>query len=107
LQDIAILINFSTSTMISDNISTKPKVYLDTRVGCVPKIIELQRKGAFGALRLVLAFGNHLYKKFNLVDKWYRYEWQDRGSSRCHGTYWIEGASDPEDPQFANWRGEF
>jgi hypothetical protein len=33
-----------------------------------------------------------LYKKFNIVDEWYRYEWQGRGSSHCHGTYWVQGA---------------
>ncbi|OXV07313.1 hypothetical protein Egran_04923 [Elaphomyces granulatus] len=54
-----------------------------------------------------------LHNKFNVVDDWYRYEWQGRGSSHCHGTYWSEGAPDPEDAQlsdaareaFAKWWG--
>jgi hypothetical protein len=24
-------------------------------------------------------------KKFNIIDTWYRYEWQGRGSVHCHG----------------------
>jgi hypothetical protein len=54
-----------------------------------------------------------LHNKFNVVGDWYRYEWQGRGSSHCHGTYWSEGAPDPEDAQlsdaareaFAKWWG--
>lgn len=37
-----------------------------------------------------------LAKKFNLADFWYRYEWQGRGSSHCHGLYWFDGSPDPD-----------
>lgn len=37
-----------------------------------------------------------LDKKFRISDWWVRYEWQSRGSTHCHGIYWIDGAPDPE-----------
>ncbi|KAJ6437024.1 hypothetical protein O9K51_10321 [Purpureocillium lavendulum] len=33
-----------------------------------------------------------LKQKFNVTDFWNRYEWQGRGSSHCHGLYWMDGA---------------
>jgi Helitron helicase-like domain at N-terminus/Domain of unknown function (DUF6570)/PIF1-like helicase/DNA helicase Pif1, 2B domain len=33
-----------------------------------------------------------LKRKFGLRDFWYRYEWQGRGSSHCHGLYWLSAA---------------
>ena len=33
-----------------------------------------------------------LKEKFNMVDFWSRYEWQDRGSSHSHGLFWFEGS---------------
>ena len=32
-----------------------------------------------------------LKKKFNLMDYWFRYEWQGRGSSHSHGLFWFDG----------------
>jgi hypothetical protein len=37
-----------------------------------------------------------LYKKFDIVDEWNRYEWQGRGSTHNHGLYWIRNAPSPE-----------
>jgi ATP-dependent DNA helicase PIF1 len=43
------------------------------------------------------AFRKHILEvKFNIVDFWYRYEWQSRGSVHCHGVYWCDGAPSPE-----------
>ncbi|KAI8415866.1 hypothetical protein FOFC_05493 [Fusarium oxysporum] len=33
-----------------------------------------------------------LKQKFNVTDYWNRYEWQGRGSSHCHGLFWMDGA---------------
>ncbi|KJZ70268.1 hypothetical protein HIM_10349 [Hirsutella minnesotensis 3608] len=33
-----------------------------------------------------------LKQKFNVTDFWNRYEWQGRGSSHCHGLFWMDGA---------------
>ncbi|KAG7413317.1 hypothetical protein Forpi1262_v017045 [Fusarium oxysporum f. sp. raphani] len=33
-----------------------------------------------------------LKQKFNMTDYWNRYEWQGRGSSHCHGLFWMDGA---------------
>ncbi|KAG6989673.1 ATP-dependent DNA helicase PIF1 [Fusarium oxysporum f. sp. conglutinans] len=33
-----------------------------------------------------------LKQKFNVTDCWNRYEWQGRGSSHCHGLFWMDGA---------------
>lgn len=33
-----------------------------------------------------------LKRKFNVTDYWNRYEWQGRGSSHCHGLFWMDGA---------------
>jgi ATP-dependent DNA helicase PIF1 len=45
-----------------------------------------------------------LKKKFNVIDYWVRYEWQGRGSSHCHGLYWMEGIPvvDMEDEQVSS-----
>ena len=43
------------------------------------------------------AFKEQVLKpKFNIVDDWSRYEWQSRGSTHSHGTYWCDGAPSPE-----------
>ncbi|EED13560.1 hypothetical protein TSTA_098170 [Talaromyces stipitatus ATCC 10500] len=37
-----------------------------------------------------------LDKKFKVVDHWYRYEWQGRGSVHVHSLYWLDGAPPSE-----------
>ena len=39
--------------------------------------------------------------KFNGIDYWVRYKWQGRGSTHCHGLYWMKGTpvADMEDKQ--------
>ena len=32
-----------------------------------------------------------LTPKFNVMDYWYRFEWQSRGSPHTHGFVWIDG----------------
>jgi hypothetical protein len=59
--------------------------------------------------------GEVLYKKFKVTDEWNRYEWQGRGSTHNHGTYWIEAAPSPEVEDisetarqaFAQWWGVY
>ncbi|KAI3934810.1 hypothetical protein MKW98_026218 [Papaver atlanticum] len=36
-----------------------------------------------------------LKKEFKVVDHWYRFEWQSRGSGHVHGFLWLEDRSDP------------
>jgi hypothetical protein len=43
------------------------------------------------------SFIQHVLKpKFNIVEYWYRYEWQARGSTHAHGLFWIQGAPNLE-----------
>ncbi|KZT34517.1 hypothetical protein SISSUDRAFT_1065241 [Sistotremastrum suecicum HHB10207 ss-3] len=44
------------------------------------------------SLRFELFFKEVLKPKFNIVDWWYRYEWQHRGSSHIHGFFWFKDA---------------
>ncbi|KAI3924837.1 hypothetical protein MKW98_031088 [Papaver atlanticum] len=36
-----------------------------------------------------------LKKEFKVVDHWYRFEWQSRGSGHMHGFLWLEDRPDP------------
>lgn len=36
-----------------------------------------------------------LKKEFKVVDHWYRFEWQSRGSGHVHGFLWLEDRPDP------------
>jgi ATP-dependent DNA helicase PIF1 len=35
--------------------------------------------------------------KFNIIDFWYRFEWQARGSTHSHGLFWMDGAPNATD----------
>ncbi len=48
-----------------------------------------------------------LKQKFNLIDYWYRYEWQGRGSSHNHGLYWFENAPSIPDTTSEIEKNEF
>src|SRR6266496_1114972 len=43
-----------------------------------------------------------LKPKFNVVDYWFRYEWQHRGSSHVHVFFWIKDAPKVEDLKLEN-----
>jgi hypothetical protein len=43
-----------------------------------------------------------LKSKFNVVDYWFRYEWQHRGSSHVHVFFWIKDAPKVEDLKLEN-----
>jgi len=48
-------------------------------------------------------FLHHVLKpKFNIVDFWYRYEWQHRGSSHVHAFFWLKDAPKVEDLDLEN-----
>ncbi|EDN09817.1 predicted protein [Histoplasma mississippiense (nom. inval.)] len=47
-------------------------------------------------LRFTIFKREVLTKKFDIVDEWDRYEWQGRGSTHCHGVYWINGSINSE-----------
>lgn len=37
-------------------------------------------------------FEEFIRHKFNIIDYWFRYEWQSRGSTHAHGLYWVNGS---------------
>lgn len=42
--------------------------------------------------RFKIFFEEYLTPKFGIVAWWFRFEWQGRGSTHCHGLYWLGGA---------------
>ncbi|KAL5698787.1 DNA helicase [Ranunculus cassubicifolius] len=44
--------------------------------------------------RVELFIKSFLKKEFSVVDYWYRYEWQNRGSGHVHGFLWIKDSPD-------------
>ncbi|MCL7044102.1 hypothetical protein MKW94_009965, partial [Papaver nudicaule] len=47
--------------------------------------------------RVQLFFKEYLKKEFLVVDYWYRFEWQHRGSGHVHGFLWLRDAPDTSD----------
>jgi ATP-dependent DNA helicase PIF1 len=46
--------------------------------------------------RMKIFFEEVLRDKFNISDYWFRFEWQARGSTHCHGLYWMLDAPNPD-----------
>lgn len=44
--------------------------------------------------RVDIFFEHFLLKEFSVVDYWYRFEWQHRGSGHVHGFLWLQDAPD-------------
>jgi hypothetical protein len=47
--------------------------------------------------RLCIFMKDLVHPLLGVVDFWYRYEWQERGSGHIHGFLWLRNAPDPED----------
>lgn len=43
----------------------------------------------FSQKRVHIFFKEYLKKEFDVVDHWYRFEWQNRGSGHVHGFLWM------------------
>ena len=41
-------------------------------------------------------FEEVMVPKFNIIDWWWRYEWQHQGSSHIHGFFWLKNAPSPD-----------
>jgi ATP-dependent DNA helicase PIF1 len=63
--------------------------------------LALQRNPHIAAsyldIRFQLFFKHVLQPLFAVVDWWYRYEWQERGSGHIHGLLWLKDAPDVDD----------
>ncbi|KAI3935332.1 hypothetical protein MKW98_027152 [Papaver atlanticum] len=40
--------------------------------------------------RVLIFFKEYLKKQFSVIDHWYRFEWQNRGSGHVHGFLWLK-----------------